>query len=162
MCHLWLPHRDAHMSKPLLLEEAETAMDLAARDAERARLAYNEKAKAFREAEVQCQRLRDKWAVVLVDLEDKRQRALKDGNVELAKLLVPQWQCTGNVVIAAASERYCRCKHGLRYTCASTARARRPHTEPVQSVAPNERQTVELAVTTRRAVPRTWPEGEHS
>jgi hypothetical protein len=78
------------MSKPLLLEEAEKAMDLAARDAERARLAYNEKAKAFREAKVQCQRLRDKWAVVLVDLEDKRQRALKDGNVELAKLLVPQ------------------------------------------------------------------------
>lgn len=68
------------MSKPLLLEEAEKAMDLAARDAERARLAYNEKVKAFREARATCQRLRDKWAVVLVDLEDERQRALKAGD----------------------------------------------------------------------------------
>lgn len=68
------------MNRPFVLEEAEKVMDLAARDAERARLVYNEKAKAFREAKAECQRLRDKWAVVLVDLEDERQRALKAGD----------------------------------------------------------------------------------
>lgn len=68
------------MSKPLLLEEAEQALARAAHKAEASRRQYNADVAAWKEAKAQCQRLRDKWAVVLVDLEDERQRALKAGD----------------------------------------------------------------------------------
>lgn len=72
-----------------LLDQAEQALARAASKAERLRREYNVAVGEWKEAKATCQRLRDKWAVVLVDLEDERQRALKAGNVELARLLVP-------------------------------------------------------------------------
>lgn len=63
-----------------LLDQAEQALARAASKAERLRREYNVAVGEWKEAKATCQRLRDKWAVVLVDLEDERQRALKAGD----------------------------------------------------------------------------------
>jgi hypothetical protein len=77
------------MSKPLLLEEAERDLKLAARKAERLRGEYNASVREWKAAKLRWEKLHEGHVMALVDLENARQRALAAGNVELAKLLVP-------------------------------------------------------------------------
>jgi hypothetical protein len=77
------------MSKPLLLEQAERDLKLAARKAEASRQQYNADVAAWKAAKARWQKLDEAYIMALADLEAMRQRALAAGNVELAKLLVP-------------------------------------------------------------------------
>lgn len=77
------------MSKPLLLEQAERDLKLAARKAEASRQQYNANVAAWKEAKTRWQKLHEGHVMALADLENARQRALAAGDTRLAALLVP-------------------------------------------------------------------------
>lgn len=70
-----------------LLDQARADMERAKREVERARLAYNDKAKAFNEAKVRYDRLAARQFEIELELALERQAAEERGDHGLAALL---------------------------------------------------------------------------
>lgn len=80
--------RGQHMS--YLVDQARDDMQRAKREVERARLAYNEKAKTFNEAKARYDRLAARQFEIELELARERQAAQERGDHGLAALLTTQ------------------------------------------------------------------------
>ena len=70
-----------------MLDDARKAMNAAARKCEESRQQYNADVKAWKAAKLRWEKLSEAQLFADAELEEMRQRALKDGRIELANLL---------------------------------------------------------------------------